>query len=61
MNDLLIVFIVKDNIGILEDKKDQVLSIHHDAAPVLLIDDGSADGSVEIMAELEPEIGRAHF
>jgi len=54
MNDLLIVFIVKDNIGILEDKKDQVLSIHHDAAPVLLIDDGSADGSVEIMAELEP-------
>jgi glycosyltransferase involved in cell wall biosynthesis len=54
MNDLLIVFIIKDNIGILEDKKDQLLSIHHDVAPVLLVDDGSADGSAEIMADLEP-------
>ena len=54
MNDLLIVLTMQNNAGFIEKFRDQVLSMHHDIAPVLLVDDGSSDESAELLAELEP-------
>ncbi len=54
MNDLLIVLTMQNNAGFIEKFKDQVLSISHDIAPVLLLDDGSSDGSDGLLPELDP-------